>query len=98
MMIARLSLLNSLPRLASMAPFLCLIVAQWECPDMVPPGCQNLGIRNSQSERPCSSFFESLIPDPSSLVRMLFLSLQEFQFILHVLAMLVDFVALACFI
>src|SRR5262245_61965365 len=36
MMIARLSLLNSLPRLASMAPFLCLIVAQWECPDMAP--------------------------------------------------------------
>src|SRR5690348_15230000 len=35
MMIARLSLLHSLPRLASMAPFLCLIVAQWECPDMV---------------------------------------------------------------
>src|SRR6266852_4025752 len=37
MMIARLSLLNSLPRLASMAPFLCLIVAQCECPDMAPP-------------------------------------------------------------
>ena len=37
MMMARLSLLQSLPRLASMAPFLCLIVAQCECPDMVPP-------------------------------------------------------------
>src|SRR5262245_41024593 len=37
MMIARLSLLQSLPRLASMAPFLCLIVAQWEWPDMAPP-------------------------------------------------------------
>src|SRR5438270_12499278 len=37
MMIARLSLLNSLPRLASMAPFLCLMVAQWECPDMARP-------------------------------------------------------------
>src|SRR5689334_8526983 len=37
MMIARLSLLQSLPRLASMAPFLCLMVAQWECPDMAPP-------------------------------------------------------------
>src|SRR4051794_2180190 len=35
MMMARLSLLHNLPRLASMAPFLCLIVAQWECPDMV---------------------------------------------------------------
>src|SRR4029079_336063 len=35
MMIARLSLLHSLPRLASMAPFLCLIVAQCEWPDMV---------------------------------------------------------------
>src|SRR4029079_10096610 len=34
MMIARLSLLHSLPRLASMAPFLCLIVAQCEWPDM----------------------------------------------------------------
>ena len=37
MMIARLSLLHSLPRLASMAPFLCLIVAQWEWPDMASP-------------------------------------------------------------
>src|SRR5438067_9704079 len=37
MMIARLSLLHSLPRLASTAPFLCLIVAQWEWPDMAPP-------------------------------------------------------------
>src|SRR5438046_2186484 len=37
MMIARLNLLKSLPRLASMAPFLCLIVAQCECPDMAPP-------------------------------------------------------------
>src|SRR5207253_10052305 len=34
MMMARLSLLQSLPRLASTAPFLCLIVAQCECPDM----------------------------------------------------------------
>src|SRR6516225_10058945 len=37
MMMARLSLLHSLPRLASMAPFLCLIVAQWEWPDMASP-------------------------------------------------------------
>src|SRR5262245_800511 len=37
MMMARLSLLHSLPRLASMAPFLCLIVAQCECPDMASP-------------------------------------------------------------
>src|SRR5438132_1356419 len=36
MMMARLSLLNSLPRLASMAPFLCLMVAQCEWPDMAP--------------------------------------------------------------
>ena len=34
MMMARLSLLQSLPRLASIAPFLCLIVAQCEWPDM----------------------------------------------------------------
>src|SRR5262245_16627761 len=39
MMMARLSLLHSLPRLASMAPFLCLIVAQWEWPDMASPRC-----------------------------------------------------------
>src|SRR5262245_30954575 len=32
---ARLSLLHNLPRLASTAAFLCLIVAQCECPDMV---------------------------------------------------------------
>src|ERR1700758_2547094 len=37
MMMARLSLLHILPRFASMAPFLCLIVAQCECPDMAPP-------------------------------------------------------------
>src|SRR5262249_14680373 len=37
MIIARLSLLHSLPRLASMAPFLCLIVAQCEWPDMASP-------------------------------------------------------------
>jgi hypothetical protein len=30
-------LLQSLPRLASMAPFLCLIVAQWLWPDMASP-------------------------------------------------------------
>src|SRR5262245_23112057 len=35
MMIARLSLLHNLPRLASIAPFLCLMVAQWEWPDMI---------------------------------------------------------------
>src|SRR5665213_401797 len=37
MMIARLSLLQCTPRLASTAPFLCLIVAQWEWPDMASP-------------------------------------------------------------
>src|SRR4051794_10892595 len=37
MMIARLSLLHNFPRLASMAPFLCLIVAQCEWPDMTSP-------------------------------------------------------------
>src|SRR5438874_11007042 len=46
MMMARLSLLKCLPRLASMAPFLCLIVAQWECPDMAPPQCGRLGARS----------------------------------------------------
>src|SRR6185312_8086033 len=41
MMMARLSLLHSLPRLASVAPFLCLIVAQCEWPDMVPPAAES---------------------------------------------------------
>src|SRR4029079_15523763 len=31
---ARQSFDHSLPRRASAAPFLCLMVAQWECPDM----------------------------------------------------------------
>src|SRR5512140_3121195 len=35
--IARDSLLNSLPRLASVLPFLCLMVAHFECPDTVAP-------------------------------------------------------------
>src|SRR5262245_42639653 len=49
MMIARLNLLQSLPRLASMAAFLCLIVAQWEWPDMVSP---HVGAaRNAQSRK-----------------------------------------------
>src|SRR5436190_1593623 len=43
---ARQSLDQSLPRRASAAPFLCLMVAQWECPDMspvyrAPPGESN---------------------------------------------------------
>src|SRR5262245_47724330 len=42
MMMARLSLLHSLPRLASMAPFLCLIVAQWEWPDMASPSAMEV--------------------------------------------------------
>src|SRR5574341_252794 len=33
--ISRISLVKSVPRLASSAPFLCLIVAHLECPDMV---------------------------------------------------------------
>src|SRR5437016_8686592 len=45
MMMARLSLLNSLPRLASMAPFLCLIVAQCEWPDMAPPSWLRLRLQ-----------------------------------------------------
>src|SRR5665647_2671295 len=35
--IARDSLLNSFPRLASVLPFLCLMVAHLECPDTVAP-------------------------------------------------------------
>src|SRR6266853_3738659 len=37
-MISRLSLLHSLPRLASTAPLARLIFAQCEWPDMLPPG------------------------------------------------------------
>src|SRR5476649_925047 len=33
---ARQSLDHSLPRRASAVPFLCLMVAQWECPDIQP--------------------------------------------------------------
>src|SRR5262249_7401568 len=44
MMIARLSLLHSLPRFASMAPFLCLIVAQWDWPDI---GCSSVSSSRS---------------------------------------------------
>src|SRR5215510_6144596 len=33
--ISRISLVKSLPRLASSAPFLCLIVCHLECPDIV---------------------------------------------------------------
>src|SRR5262245_57902066 len=36
-MMARDSFDHSLPRLASVAPFLCLIVAQWLWPDMMAP-------------------------------------------------------------
>src|ERR1700733_14176128 len=34
MVISRMSLVKILPRLASSAPFLCLIVAHFECPDI----------------------------------------------------------------
>src|SRR5664280_3294307 len=40
---ARESLEKSLPLFASVLPFLCLIVAHLECPDMrTPPPCQRL--------------------------------------------------------
>src|SRR5437762_7008635 len=57
MMIARLSLLNSLPRLASMAPFLCLIVAQCEWPDMAPPSLCVAGGGRLAPARPSSRSF-----------------------------------------
>src|SRR2546426_5817209 len=34
--ISLISLVNTLPRLASAAPFLCLMVCHFECPDMEP--------------------------------------------------------------
>src|ERR1041384_7648450 len=48
MMMARLSLLHNLPRLASIAPFLCLMVAQWEWPDMASPS--RLQLRDQKFE------------------------------------------------
>src|SRR5690348_6251348 len=50
MMMARLSLLHSLPRLASMAPFLCLIVAQCEWPDMISPSQMRFLLARSASD------------------------------------------------
>src|SRR5438067_143300 len=51
MMIARLSLLHNLPRLASTAPFLCLIVAQCEWPDMTSPLQKGARFRNEDRGR-----------------------------------------------
>src|SRR5467141_5447418 len=37
MLISRMILVKTRPRFASVAPFLCLIVAHFECPDMTHP-------------------------------------------------------------
>src|SRR5271168_1542794 len=37
MVISRMMRVNTRPRFASVAPFLCLIVAHFECPDMTHP-------------------------------------------------------------
>src|SRR6266705_216715 len=37
MLISRMIRVNTRPRFASVAPFLCLIVAHFECPDMTHP-------------------------------------------------------------
>src|SRR4029434_5589098 len=47
--ISRISLVKTLPRLASSAPFLCLIVAHLECPDMI---LLLLGLRGSLAPGP----------------------------------------------
>src|SRR5437899_1616378 len=65
MMMARLSLLQSLPRLASMAPFLCLIVAQWEWPDMVPPSRWSRPYRSDVAR---CELFKFLLQRPIALV------------------------------
>src|SRR5215510_11929597 len=52
-MMARDSLLHSLPRLASTAPFLCLMVAQWLWPDMtasLPSGAASFYGNREQGE------------------------------------------------
>src|SRR5277367_6973847 len=38
-LISRMIRVNTRPRLASVAPFLCLIVAHFECPDITHPLC-----------------------------------------------------------
>src|ERR1700730_12711064 len=40
MVISRISLVKMRPRLASVAAFLCLIVAHFECPDMIIASCE----------------------------------------------------------
>src|SRR5205823_2137726 len=65
MMMARLNLLHSLPRLASMAPFLCLIVAQWECPDMASPLLSPSGLRAACGVASSSATPQAAITAPS---------------------------------
>src|SRR2546429_9087270 len=85
MMIARLNLLHSLPRLASTAPFLCLIVAQCEWPDMVSPSRKEGVTFRETPSTPHPS------PRPGEGGRPLGLAsrLQEPQFFLDFLVMLV---------
>src|SRR2546430_2898439 len=79
MMIARLSLLHSLPRLASTAPFLCLIVAQCEWPDMASPSRRGVPRPAWPASRP-----RGALESQRWLSR-----LQEPQFLLDLLEMLV---------
>src|ERR1700674_4512635 len=55
MLISRIIRVKTRPRLASVAPFLCLIVAHFECPDMTHP-C----LFHVTAERPGSSMEEFL--------------------------------------
>src|SRR5438046_9956662 len=82
MMMARLSLLHSLPRLASTAPFLCLIVAQCEWPDMAsPPRKEGFTFRETPSTPHPSPARGGLLELVSRLL--------EPQFFLDLLVMLV---------
>src|ERR1700741_3939379 len=83
MMMARLSLLNSLPRLASMAPFLCLIVAQCECPDMAPPS--NDERSTMKDERKQQRQFLPFIIHRSSFVISSYRRVQELELAFQVL-------------
>src|SRR5688572_11755713 len=48
--ISLMNFVNNLPRLASRAPFLCLILCHFECPDicLVPSGISALGCQAGQ--------------------------------------------------
>src|ERR1700724_3304661 len=55
MVISRITRVKTRPRLASVAAFLCLIVAHFECPDMTRPLFQFLTARPSHRTGGCQA-------------------------------------------